>query len=222
MILKSLYLHLEQPKFPVAYAYAVLKGSRFICNFVERTALKPLKFRVDGFNRICVVLDPAPQQEFFVNTAGAAAVWLPFQRERFDKLAFEERPLFYIEMIQAGLQTMEKHCPVPRLAIEEALQAFKAGGLLNEWTHVKRRLKSPGLSASLSCKLTQEKFTLSLTVEKSGTTLFDSAILETDPDENAFAYRFKDVVLEGDKLVVTGKHSTNLIELPLSDLIDAA
>ena len=61
MVLKSHYLHLEQPKFPVEYAYAVLKGSRFICNFIERTALKPLKFRVDGFNRICVVLDPAPR-----------------------------------------------------------------------------------------------------------------------------------------------------------------
>jgi len=218
MILKSFYLNLERRHFPVDYGYGLLKGSRFICNFIERTALKPLKFPADGFNRICIHLDPAPPTEFFVNTSGVAAVGLPFEQERYDRLAFEERPHFYIEMIQTGVRVMEKHCPVPRREIEEALEAFLEGGCLNEWVHVRRNLGSPGLTASLRCKLTQAKFTLNLLVEKAGSAVFDAVVLETDPDENAFAYRFKDVVLQGDKLVVTTKTTSHLIEIPLSSL----
>ena len=50
-----------------------------------------------------------------------------------------------------------------------------------------------------------EKFVLTLELKSKGTVVFDAPILETKPDETIFAYRFKDVVLEGQTVVVKNK-----------------
>jgi hypothetical protein len=61
------------------------------------------------------------------------------------------------------------------------------------------------VQASLSCHLDTEKFTLTLKLERKGMTLFEQQILETKPDELIFAYRFKDVVAEDNRVVVKDK-----------------
>jgi hypothetical protein len=45
--------------------------------------------------------------------------------------------------------------------------------------------------------------------------VFNDIVLRTDPDEVAFHYRFKDIIIEKDTIIVTSKNSTNLLEYSL-------
>ena len=69
----------------------------------------------------------------------------------------------------------------------------------------------------LNCKLTQFVFHLFLKVEKEGEVVCEEVILETDPDEVAFEYRFKDIIIQEDKLIITSKTSENLFTKKLGD-----
>ncbi|NJL56722.1 hypothetical protein HC928_17365 [bacterium] len=85
------------------------------------------------------------------------------------------------------------------------IEEFREGGYVNRWIHKSKLLRSVGLRATLNCDLDTRRFVLMLRLEKNGVVIFEEPILETKPDEVIFAYRFKDIVLEGRTLVVTNK-----------------
>ena len=65
-----------------------------------------------------------------------------------------------------------------------------------------------------------ESFELSLLVEKNGEVLYNSVVLQTPPDDVAFHYKFKDLALDGDNLVITSrvKGDKPIFSLPVSKL----
>ena len=73
------------------------------------------------------------------------------------------------------------------------------------------------MEAVLACRLDARKFSLLLTLRRKGETVFEDMILETDPDENAFDYRFKDIEMKGDTIVVTSTTSEPLKVISLAD-----
>lgn len=218
MILKTLYLKIGDLGLPSEYTYGFLKSTRFICNYIEREILKPRKFEADGFDRISIALCSGPAREPFVNSSKVLCVDLPFNREMYESLKGRELSLFHIDKIKEGLRVLKLSFDLPENEIIEGLGQFVSGGMENRWLYKKKNFASVGLTAFLNCRLTSDIFELRLGVFKEKKLLWDSCILETDPDENAFEYRFKDIQLVDDELVVTSKTRTPLLRLSLSQI----
>ena len=208
MILKALYLKIGDLGLPVDYTYGFLKRSRFICNFIEREVLGKIRFHTRNFDRIVISLCTTPTDKVFVNTAAAACVEIPFDRRTYGSKSGKDLSVYYIDELEEGLEKCAQFLKIPKAEIFQGLEVFKANGMKNEWVHKKRVFRNLSLEVSLNCEMTQDAFRLRLEVFHSKKLVFNSVILETDPDENAFGYRFKDIKIEGDYLVVTSK-STN-------------
>lgn len=217
MILKSLYLKIGDLGLPTEYTYGFLKRSRCVCNYIEREVLKSIRFQSDGFNRISIAMCSEPSREPFVNSSKVLCVDLPFDRKGYDALQGDEVLLFCIDAIGEGVRALSKSYLLPQERILKGLNEFVLGGMENKWVHKKRKFRSVGLMACLNCQLTQDAFTLTLDVFKGEDHLFDSCILRTDPDENAYEYKFKDIRLEGDQLVVTSQAIDPLYRVSLSE-----
>src|SRR3954466_2323170 len=121
-------------------------------------------------------------------------------------------------MLLQGLQRCSRCYCIPLSDMKAAIDEFRAGGYRNEWTFKTTTLRGVGLQASLNCSLDMEKFTLTLKLERNGVVVYDAPILETKPDEIIFAYRFKDVVLDGQAVVVKDKFDKPTFSLDLSAL----
>jgi hypothetical protein len=221
MILKSLYLHIGVLGLPTDYTYTFKKRSRFICNWLDREVLKPLKSQCNEFDRIVVMLCSTPNPSAYVNTSKVACVEIPFDRYRIDAsmgIAFTE---LQIAMLKSGIEKCAETLAIPKSDLFRGLEVFVEQGMKNEWLHKNRTFKQHDLTAALSCKMTQEVFSLRLCVLRHKTTVFDEVILETETDEVVFNHKFKDIIIDNDNLVVTARIGSPLWTKPLVELVAA-
>ena len=137
---------------------------------------------------------------------------------------FEEHE-FYIGMLVDGLECCAEMIPIPIpipiVELKSWIEEFRAGGYRNEWTHKSKLLRPTGLRASLLCALDADAFRLRLKLERKDVAVFDREILKTRPDELIFAHRFKDVVVDGDAIVVKDLFDKVLFSLPIADVVDS-
>lgn len=219
MILKSLHLKIGDLGLPSSYTYDFKKKSRYMCNYIEREVLKKLRFKTDGFNRIVVSLKSEPTTDFFLYPAKVACTDIPFEQEIYDALMGERLTDFLILKTKEGIENVAAATLIPKEEIYRGLDAFVINEYVNEWLYKKRSFKQHSLVVYLYCKLTQSGFTLVLKIIKNDVVVFEEIILETDPDEVAFHYRFKDIIIEDGQLVITSKISSqNLFTKKLSTL----
>ena len=219
MILKAIYLKIGDLGLPTEYTYGFKKGSRFICHYLERECLKKAKFQVEGFDRVVIALREVPKEGVFVNSAKAACVELGYRREEYEQKSGTELTHYYIDQLRNGLGKMERSYNIPIAELNGCLDEFIDGGCRNEWVHQRKVFRDAAMEAVLACRLDAQKFSLLLTLRRKGETVFEDVILETDPDENAFDYRFKDIELKGDAVVITSKTSEPLKVMCLADLV---
>jgi hypothetical protein len=205
MILKTLYLKVGDLGLPTEFTYGFLKRSRFICNYIEREVLDKIRFRAENFNRIVISLCSVPGNGVFVNTSNVACVGIAFDRRYYESKSGKDLSLYYIDRLKEGLIKCAQFIEIPKNEIFQGLDLFLSGGMKNEWVHKRRVFKILSLRAILKCELTQEAFSLRLEVFHADRCVLDSVLLQTDPDEIAFEYRFKDIKVDGDHLVVTTK-----------------
>jgi len=177
--------------------------SRYVCNFVRRRLIA-LKVQTDGFNRITICGCRHPQEScsIYENVLRAQVL---FDKQEYESLRTGEQHEFFIGMLLEGIRKCARQFDVPLSDVEKAIDDFRLGGYVNEWVHQKKLLRPLGLRASLRCKLDTEKFLLTLRVVRKDEVIFDKPILEDLPDETCFAYKFKDMVLDGSTLVVRGR-----------------
>lgn len=110
---------------------------------------------------------------------------------------------YFIEILKTGLDRCGGVLPVSE--ITSAICDFELGGYVNEWVHKRKIFKKQGLICSLFCNHSISDFQLSLKVMRGGDVVFDNVILITPPDELAYHYKFKDIVMEGEEIIVTTK-----------------
>lgn len=217
MLLRDISLYLNLDEYDPDYVSDFQFRSRYLCNFVRRR-IKPLRFRTEGFGSIAVQGCREPKEGCPIEGEKVAGPRVRFDRQRYDSLRPEECHELFIGMLWQGLEKCARHHRIPLLEMEAAIDEFRAGGYRNEWTFKRRTFRSFGLEASLNCSLDMEKFVLTLEVERKGVVVYDAPILETKPDELIFDYRFKDVVLDGQALVVMSKSGEATFSLDLSAL----
>jgi hypothetical protein len=204
MLLRDISLYLNVDEYERMYGSEFQFRSRYLCNFVRRQ-IRPLRFRTEGFGSIAIQGRHVPQDGCSIEGEDVAVATVAFDRQRYDSLEPAECHELFIGMLVEGLRKCARCYRIPLAEMESAVDAFRAGGYRNEWLHKKQRLASVALQASLRCSLDMEKFVLRLVLERKGIVVYDAPILETKPDELIFAYQFKDVVLDGQTLVVRNK-----------------
>jgi len=217
MLLKDISLYLNVDEYERIYRSDFGFRSRYLCNFVRRRIV-PFKFQSEGFGRIAVQGCREPKDVCPIQGEKVAVPTVRFDQQQYESLEPAECHEFFIGMLLQGLEKCARHHRIPLSEIKTAIDDFRAGGYRNEWTFKKKTLRPVGLQASLNCSLDMEKFILALKLERKGVVVYDAPILETKPDETIFAYRFKDVVLDGQTVVVKNKFDKPTFSLDLSAL----
>lgn len=227
MILKQIYLYPDLVEFQGrSQDVAIVRDqTRHICNFLERQ-LATFKFNCEKFNKICIIGCSAPLRAMYLVSSNALAVPVVFDIDRCRAIPAHLLAAYYIDLLVIGLTRAASELAIPLDDLLRWLDAFKAGGYRNAWTFKDKNFRHAGIRCRLDCSMTLDAFTLKLHVSKKGETICDRVILVTPPDEVAFHYRFKDVIIEDDKLMVTTKITVGdghiLYSVPLSELTAGA
>jgi hypothetical protein len=217
MLLRDVSLFLNRDEYGGKYSSDFQFRSRYLCNFVRRR-IAPLKFKSDGFGSIVVEGCREPIDACPIRGEKVASATVAFDQQRYESNEPGECHEFFIGMLTEGLEKCARHHRIPLSEMKSAIDDFRAGGYRNEWTYKKKAFLSGALQAWLNCSLDMEKFVLTLKLEQKGVVVYDASILETKPDETIFAYRFKDVVLDGRTVVVKNKFDEPTFSLDLDSL----
>lgn len=217
MLLRDISLYLNVLEFDREYRSEFGFQTRYICNFVRRR-IAVAKFRTEGFGSVAVQGCLVSTDDCRIEGENVLVGPVAFDREAFDSLARDERPEFAINMLLGGLRKCAQSYELPLSTIEETIEEFRRGGYRNEWTHSRKTFRRLGLKATLKCAMDDSRFALTLEVGRRGTPVFNDVVLETRPDETIFAYRFKEVVVEEDALVVKNKFGRDTFSVPLHSL----
>lgn len=214
MRLRHIYLYLHLDEYPAALATPFGFRTRYVCNFLER-GLRDIKFEADGFSKICIQGRHQPLKTCPLVSEHAALPTVAFDQGKYESLRPGEEHEFFIAMLVEGLERCAQEHKIPIAELTTALENFRRGGYRNEWTHQKKLLRQVGLQASLLCSLDPERFSLNLKLEKKEAIVFEQQILETKPDELIFAHQFKEVLVNGDSILVKNKFGKQLFSMPI-------
>lgn len=221
MIFKHIYIDLERKEFPVDMCYDFLKKSRHVCNYIEREYLAKIKYKANGFSRLVITLSEKPNDIVWINSSKVLCVQLKYLHEEYNSLkTSKEISEYFISKLKLGIKKiLSNEIDLPIKEINEGITTFRNLGYVNEWIHKKKKIRSHGILVALNCKLTQEHFYLDLNVFQNEKNIFHEQLLVLDPDEIAFSYRFKDVFVDNEKLIVSSKVVENLFEIPLEKIL---
>jgi hypothetical protein len=212
MILRQLTLYLD-PIEDAAYSYELLKKSRHILNYVERTCLRRINYETDGFKGIVIHKRYDDLTEPHITLNKSLDIPLPFDKAKYDAIETDDEFRNYVEVcVRKALAKIKNKYDVPADEILETIEILKRNNYVNEWTHKRKVDSKRGITAILNCSLTIKKFSLRLIISIAKEEVFNEVVLTTDPDEVAFHYRFKDIIIDDDKIIVTQKISKNLLE----------
>lgn len=216
-LLRAVRLYLWPDEFTQEVRSDFLFRSCYLSNFVTRY-VREMRLITDGFKGVLVQGRNAGAAKPYVSVEGNLIVPVRFEQERYETLTRGERHEFFVDMLVRGVEEAAKHRRIPFVEMMVAIEEFRRGGYVNEWIHQKKTFRSLDLQAALVCRLDTDRFTLNLTLEREGATVFDRKILETKPDEVIFTHRFKDVALEGRNIVITDKHGKRIFVLDADSL----
>jgi hypothetical protein len=229
MKLRTLYLSLlhcatATDKQQVRFSFE----TRCLCNFVQREARKWL-IPTEGFDNIVVQpVDAADVQPPEVGLVKTMSVPIAMDLPRYQSAVGDARQQFFIELLSEGLTRANALHALPLDRLFARIEEFRVGGYRNEWLHKSKRIRMPEgmgrqLQASLHCALTMEQFELTLKVTRKDQVLFEECLLKTSPDEIWFHYKFKDLVVRENHLVVTNRmhRHDELLRIPLSRFAEA-
>lgn len=209
----SLYGHQKDVSVPFSFE------TRPLCNYVQRFS-RSLKIETNGFNQIVVQDDPFEPDQLEPRIVAEKSLKVPF---KFDRLRYEsasslEKQRYFAEVLRHGLQRANDFQVLPLPSLLEKVEEFERSGFRNRWIHKSRSIRSHRLVAELQCELTMDAFNLTLEVRRQNGPAIRLDILTTKPDEICFHYKFKDIVIRDDHLVVTNRMhlSDELVRFPLS------
>jgi hypothetical protein len=188
------------------YARDFSFNSRFIGNFLRRQ-LRLSNFEPKEFKRLAInacVIDLYPNKIF----ESYLCVAIPFDKTRFDNLSKDELSDFFVEMYKQGILRAKQTHDMPVDFLFNELENFRNDNYRNEWEFKSKTFKEIGIKATLFCKMTMEAFSLSLILSKNKEVVFNKEILNTFPDEICYHYKFKDLIFEDNKIIVTGWYDT--------------
>lgn len=205
---------------PRELAFPFNVQTRCLCNFIQRYA-RSLKIETSGFNQIVIQDDLFDRAKTLSHLIPEKTLAVPFRVDvaRYQRATPEDKQNYFIEILSLGLQHANEFQTLPLQDLLLKAEEFKINGFHNHWVHQSKNIRSHGLVAELQCELTMEEFKLTLEVRRKIGPPVRLPILSTKPDELCFHYKFKDITVREDHLVVTNHINDELVRFPLSPFL---
>ena len=219
MILRELYLYPDLVQYPQNLTGTFRDQTRCLCNYLERNVLKKLKFKADGFKRICIIGTSNPKNKVTVNSSNVACIEVLFSEDEYLSKSGNELDEYFINMLNVGLNKLDEQKQIPLEELCSGLESFRNNAYKNEWVHKSKVIKGTGARANLNCVLTKQSFTLTLSVHKDDIVVLEKEVLNTPPDEIAFTHLFKDLLTSDDALLVNNKFGEIIYELSIKSVV---
>lgn len=214
----TLYMRLaNKSNEEIDYSYTFFKKTRHIANYVERMCLKKIRFEANGFKNILIELREAESMVPTITSNKSLQIPILFDRSEYDKISsLAEFREFVIKTIVKAFQVTKGVFTIPAIEILDSIEELKSkNNYVNQWLHQRKVDSKRKIVVELTCSLTVDRFALRLVVLINDEEEFNKIVLETDPDEVAFHYRFKDIIIESKKITISSKTSENLLEYVL-------
>lgn len=217
MILKEFYLYPDLVEYSNEVTYPFRDQSRCICNYLERQ-IKRLKFKTNGFKRICIKGKLSPDNDCFINSSNVLTVEVCFDEDKYKTLSEDKLNDYFIDMLHEGFKKCKKQFDIPLVELTSHIEQFCLNEYVNEWIFKTKQIKDYGIKCILKCNLTLSAFHLNLLIYKGKNLILEKEILSTEPDEIVFVPLFKDFKMEKGKLVVIDKFGDSVYEQDITSL----
>ena len=216
MILNSIFLHLDGRCHPQALCLQLKDHSRHISHCAQR-AIRPLRTRTEGFNRIVIEPAQVAGSRPFINSAQVASLAVAFDAERFAQSTGDARSRYCADLLATGLTAFNEHIAIPLAPMLLAMDELAAHQFVDEWVHEHKHFRAAKLQAKLLCRMDSRAFSLTLRIQHAERLIFDEVVLSTPPDEVCFHNRFKSLRLHDGAIEVTQRapHLDPLVRVPV-------
>lgn len=196
--------------------------SRFISNYLS-VQIRKLRIKTDGtFNMISIALSNEMTQQCRIVGEKSLQARIFFDKEKYTKLSIFEKFNYCLQLLEEGYKVcaLNKQIPLEQLTLLH--KQLMDNDYKNEWLHKKRRFKEHGIEVSLNCIFSSTDFQLKVNVNDINTKseLVSGTLIKTLPDELCFEKLFKDVIIEGNELIITEYQNRPKFKFKLSDLFD--
>ncbi len=182
--------------------------TRFINHFLS-IQVRKLKIETEDFRMIAIEPVINNKIECKIISDNALNINLPFDKEKYEKMNSFERTKYNLELIAIAYDLAYKENFFND--IQELLKLnklFETLNYKNEWLHKRKTFKELNLKIYLNCFFTINQFELKISaydLKDKLPFLEEQTLLKTWPDEVFFDYKFKDIIVLKDKLIVTNK-----------------
>ncbi|MDQ1097673.1 MULTISPECIES: hypothetical protein [Chryseobacterium] len=200
--------------------YQFQLNTRFISNYLSKEVRK-IKFQTDGtFNMITIALTEDKLKETDIVPIDVLQTYLPFDRNKYEKIRGTDDCQYYIELFQKGFVKASKFKKLPLESLLEILRNFEDGGCKNEWLHKTKKFKEQNLEIKLVCDFNTNFFQLTAIINQLSDKkeIFNKAIIKTEPDEVLFDKMFKDIKIANGDIIITDKSDSPRIKISIDDL----
>jgi len=195
-------------------------NTRFIGNYLSKK-IRPFKVKTDGtFNMIAVAPSKSKIEECKIVGDKALLARVRFDAAYYNGLGPNEKNEYYLQLLELGYSLCGKNKTIPIEVLLDLHNQFRAGDYKNEWLHKKKKFKEEGIEVFLKCFFTSEEFRLEMLIIDltKNKEVASGVVLRTEPDEVHFDRLFKDVKIEGEKLIITEYLDRPKFEFRLGDL----
>jgi len=200
--------------------------ARFLSNYLSIQVQKLKLENNDNYKMLSIHLVNNKLEDCELRTMAenTVSIEIPFsddQYEAYVNLSEIEKYNFYLSSLQQGYERAKtKYSSVPVKELLSLHQQFINGGYKNEWLHKKKQVKEYGINLSLYCYFTSIDFKLKLIVTdiKSKQEIVSKVILRTAPSEYCYDHRFKDIIINSTKLIITNFLNEPAFTFKLKDL----
>ena len=184
-------------------------NARFVSNYLSK-AVRKLNLETDGTYKM-ISVNPNANRSYskmcYVDYVLASDIYITSEeKERYKQMkSLTERYEFYLSLLERGYMqaaTFKEGVPVESLL--SLHQQFRDGGYKNEWLFKRKPVRDFGIYIYLKCYFTSFDFRLELEVYGLKTKEFvtKGVVIQTPPDEVCYDYKFKEIALKNDKLVI--------------------
>lgn len=203
--LRKFALALDRLHWKTEVAYPFYLASRPLCSFIDR-GLKKNAIYLTSSSKFGILGSVCETSSFTINSSQVAVLTIPFDLNVYQHLTTtDSKHCFFVNLSKKTLRSSSEF-PQDQVELLVALiDSFAESGYVSEWQAATRSIRTLGMKAELHCSMTSTEFTLTLRVFKEALLVFKKTILQTDPDEIAYHYKFKELQVSGDELIVTAR-----------------
>lgn len=196
-------------------------NTRFINHFLS-IQVRKLNIEAEDFNMISIEPLLDNKYECKIISDNTLKVHIPFNKAEYEKMNSFERTKYNLELIAMAYDLAYKESFLND--VQELLKLnklFETLSYKNEWLHKRKTFKELNLEVYLNCYFTINQFELKISaydLKNKLPFLEDQTLLKTWPDEVFFDYKFKDIIVLKDKLIVTNKFDEKNFIIDLENL----